>query len=546
MTIERAATVQEVEAGHADAARLRRLAGLVATLGILALNIYLHSYRLAATPGWDAQEGYNLDLAWNLAHGHLRLFALRSAFAQHPPLFYFQLALAIRLAGYGVFALRALTGLYAVLTCAALLGLARRLVGAGPALWTGLVFTVAPVMLANTRWGYTYAQLMLVGVLCLWAVWCHLQEGKRRWLLLAAMLAGLAAVSDYEGIALVPVVILVALRRGKRETLIGAGISLGIPMVGLLLCFLAAPDVFLADVAATLGRAAGGNLAVQLVALLVNYYRFLSLDVWLLLGVVGLFLLPQPRARAFLLGAVAALALVTLKVRDLGTSLHVLVPLLPLLALGAGIALDLAVRRLYGWGLEWLGAALPMRRTNTEERVAENAQRRTVRLAAALGVFVVVVSPVGLATASDLAGLATTFSTRQDGTLATPDDAGRTATYVFAQARDGDLVLASPEIAWMFDAPETRRAQVRGADLLQTVAQGGQAAAFYSAGLPPSRWEYDVSLGRARYVVVDDLLRRLAAPDQVPTLVPMLGEVERWPVVFTCGQYTVYEQPTAA
>src|SRR5262249_53531381 len=63
--------------------------------------------------------------------------------------------------------------------------------------------------------------------------------------------------------------------------------------------------------------------------------------------------------------------------------------------------------------------------------------------------------------------------------------------------------------------------------------------------LPTTRWAYDVSLGRARYVVVDELLRRLAAPDQLPALMPIMEEVKGWQLVLTKGQYTVYERPAA-
>ena len=82
----------------------------VVALGVLlvALCMWFHLYRLAQMPGWDPQEGYNLDLAWNLLHGRLRLFALTQDFAQHPPLFYLQLALSIRIFGYSMLAVRAL------------------------------------------------------------------------------------------------------------------------------------------------------------------------------------------------------------------------------------------------------------------------------------------------------------------------------------------------------------------------------------------------------------------------------------------------------
>ena len=131
---------------------------------------------------------------------------------------------------------------------------------------------------------------------------------------------------------------------------------------------------------------------------------------------------------------------------------------------------------------------------------------------------------------------------------ATPADAGAAQRYILTHARAGDLVLASPQIAWAFDQPvniDGHPSGIEGADITQTVAYGGQAAAFYPAGLPRDRWAYDVSLGRARYVVVDNLIRALAAPDQLPALTPILAQIERWPVVFRGGQYVIYERPGA-
>ena len=521
---------------------LRRLALPAIAFAILTLCIVFHTVRLSQSPGWDPQEGYNLDIAWNLLHGRLRLFALTSAFAQHPPLFYLQLGLSIRIFGYGITAVRALAAIYAVLTCAAVLLIGRRILGWGPALWAGFAFTVAPLTLANTRWGYSYAQLAFAGMLCLGAAWRYHETRDRRWLLAAALLAGFAAFSDYEGIAWVVFVTLLALRRGWREGVLAAGAALGVLVTGLLVCFLSAPGVFLADLAGVFGRAAGGNILLQTVALLVNYYRFLSVDVWVLLGVIGLFLIASPSARGFLLAAFAILAAVVLKVRDVGTSFHSAVPLLPMLALGAGIALDLAVRTLYGWVVRWTA---PLVRPGIEVATLHPpyaSAPRLAKLAATAAAFLVVVSPTGLAMASDVAGLAGTLSTHQEGVLAMPADAQATIAYVLAHTHPGDLVLASPELAWAFDAPASAPG-LKGADLLQTVAQSHQSAAFYPADVPASRWSYDVALDAARFVIVDDLLRHLAAPGQVDALAPLLQRIQRWPAVFTRGQYTVYARP---
>ncbi len=543
-------------------ARGRRVALVALAVALLALCAWFHVWRLSQTPGWDPQEGYNLDLAWNLLHGHLRLFALTQDFAQHPPLFYLQLALSIRLLGYNLLAVRALAALYALLTCAAILLIGGRVLGAGAALWGAAVYVVAPVMLDNTRWGYSYSMLAFVGLLCLWVAWESLAATDalvaRRWLLAAAGLAGLAAFSDYVGVAWIVFVALVGLCRGWRRGLLALGVGAGVLALGLLLCLLASPGVFVADVFSSGGRAAGGNPIVAGILLLFNYQRLVSYDAWLLLGMIGLFLIGRARQRNLLLGAVALVALVILKVRTIGPSFHTATPLLPLLALGAGVALAAGAERLFAWAEEWLapldrwqGAWAARRRGVTAptrmdlERV-EGGPTLLTRFLMALLVFVVIGSPVALAGASDVVGLAGALTTPQDAQLATPADAQATIQFTLARARPGDLVLASPQIAWAFDQPEDAQGRplgVSGADLVQTMAYGGQAAAFYPAGLPRARWAYDISLGKARYVIVDELLRQLAAPDQLPALGPMLAQVERWPVIYRRGQYTVYERP---
>lgn len=562
----------------------RRLSLLLAACGVVSLSLLLHVVRLGTAPGWDAQEGYNLDIAWNLLHGHLRLFALSSAFAQHPPLFYLQLALSIRLFGYGIVAARALASLYAVLTSVVLLGLGRRLIGASAALWAAAIYAGAPIMLANTRWGYTYAQLAFVGMLCLWAAWRYHETRSWRWLLIAALLAGLATFSDYEGIGWALFVALLALMLGGwRRSVAALGVALAVPIVGLLVCYLASPAVFSADFGATFLRATNGGLILGLIELLINYFRFVTLDAWVMLGLAGLYFAPA-RARGFLFGALAITGLVALKARDLGLSIHTAVPLLPLVALGAGLAIHLALRKLYGWSLVWLTAtqssrpvadalahvrfgfrggsppgadAPPLSRRRGDRRrsaatVGPNSLSprgrggqgvtsapRLARFLAALVVFLLIVSPLGIAIASDLAG---TIPTRQDSILATPSDAQSAMSYVLARARPGDLVLASPALAWRFDHPDDAP-KLQGADILQSVAVEGDAVAFYPARLPASRWAYDVSLSGARYVIVDDLIRQLAVPGQADALIPIVKQVERWPAVYTAGQYTIYERP---
>jgi hypothetical protein len=175
---------------------------------------------------------------------------------------------------------------------------------------------------------------------------------------------------------------------------------------------------------------------------------------------------------------------------------------------------------------------------------------RARNLLAALVVFVAVVSPLAIALAVSVGGVATTLATPNDALLATdPAAAQAAAAYVLAHERSGDLTLGSPQVVWPLDQPDDAAGQPRplyAADLLQTLAYSGQPAAFYPGGLPRARWAFAVSLDRARYVIVDNLLRRLAAPGEVGNLAPLLATVEAWPIVYQRGEYTVYEHPSGA
>jgi hypothetical protein len=522
--------------------RLQRWGLLGAAAAVFLLAVALHLIHLAQTPGWDSDEGYNLDIAWNLLHGRLRMFALTSAFVQHPPLFYLLLALAIRLFGYSMLTLRALAAFYSLLTTLALLSLGRRMFGPGPSLWGALAFTIAPLALDNTRWGYTYSQLMLLAVLGVYACWRYLETRSYGWLLAASALGALAVLSDYEGAFLPLLVILVAwrVRPRLRHLWTAAGIGFGVPLLAALALLATTPATFLSDLAATAERAGGGNLLVQALNVIINFQHLLSLDPWVILGLIGLWLIRDARLRGLIFAALALMLVAILKVRDLNPYFHSGVPLLPWFGLGAGLAIDRGITTLYAWLSGWWDALFA--------RLASGSRwlARLKRFSVALVLFLALISPLGITIAADAVGVANGLHTHIDNSLALhPADAERAASYILARAQAGDVVLCSPQVAWLLDDPEDSGGHETGilaTEPLQSVAYGGQSIAFYPANLGKGRFAFDPTVVHARFAIVDDFWRALAAPDQAPQVRPLLTLVESWPVVFRAGEYTVYEQ----
>src|SRR5205085_1225603 len=111
---------------RARLARLRR-GSTLALLAIVALAAAVRLPHLAGNPGWDGDEGYNYNIAMNLAHGHHQMFALDFAFVQHPPLFFALAAGLFHLLGPNMLALRLLSVAFCLGTLALLPALGRAL-----------------------------------------------------------------------------------------------------------------------------------------------------------------------------------------------------------------------------------------------------------------------------------------------------------------------------------------------------------------------------------------------------------------------------------
>jgi hypothetical protein len=315
----------------------------------------------------------------------------------------------------------------------------------------------------------------------------------------------LALATDQEALPLLLALAVLLWPLGGR-TLLGALLLSILPpliYVGWMLAI--RPADFLFDVRHTAGRLDGGPAV-----LLARLAHLVQFDPLIGLGLLGLLLLPG-RARAALLGLAALLVLLIVQVRDPNPTFRAAEPLLPLAALGLGALLS-ALLTLPGLLLTRRGA---------------------VRLAC----VALVVGIGGPPLLQDVHGVRAGFVTGLAPVLPrSAVEARRMAAWVNAHTRPDDLVIAMPEIAWLFHARTT--------ELLQAVAITGRAAGFYPAGLSAARFRYDTHLTAARYLVVDSFTRLwIAAPSALGERALVARAVRAWPVVYRRGEYTVYANP---
>ncbi len=498
-----------------------------AALAILALAAALRLPNLATNPGWDGDEGYNVNIAANLAHGHGQMYALQFAFVQHPPLFFVLAAALFHFTGATVLAVRLLSVVCSLGIVAALPLLGRELGyredgrdsgdrgdGARIGLLAALAYAALPLVTLQNRFGYTYNALALWTTVALLAVLRHRRTGALPSLLVAGLATAAALTTDQEGVYLLPVLAFGLGSIPPRRRLGVWGLALGGPALYLGLVAATAPAALLFDATHTAGRVAGGSASVQIALWVASFVHLLRFDPSIPVGLVGLALVPCRGARRVVLGLLGAMLLVVLKVRDPNPFFRAAEPLLPLVCLGLGTLGALAWRGCVGL-------------------VARGGVPGRKKLAMTGAVVVVALVPLLAAVSYDARAAAAGFHTPLDPVLPrSTGDAVAMAAWLNERARPTDVILAMPGVSWLFRA--------RTAELLQAVAITGRASAFYPAGIPERRWVYDVHVSAARYLVVDDFTRAWIAENADEGV--LVRSVERsWRRVYARGEYRVYE-----
>ncbi|MDX1993870.1 MAG: glycosyltransferase family 39 protein [bacterium] len=502
------------------------LVEVVALVAILLLAAWLRLHRVEATPGWYTDEGTHLAIGSALAEGRWQYLAVNQStllFARLP-LFELLLAGSIRLFGLEMSTLRGLTGLLGVISVALVFGITRRL--SRDERWLPLLAAFAlaiyPQAVLYSRFGFSYNLLAPFVLLALWGLaeyWRADAHSGRAWLLLAAVAVGIGLLSDLMmGTLVAPLFVVVVLKRW-RDALWSVPLVFVPFGIYALLMLMSVPDAFRFDLNYTLFRLNRLSLPDQIANVALNYTVLLSQEMGFLLGVIGLFLLRQPVVRA------AALLVLLLPIIILGRtvalyhlSAYYVIPLLPLVALGiAALLRDGSVflwRNIMAW------------------EMVESPLIRRLGAAAALG-FVIGV-PLVTSVAVTLGNVNGQYPTAIDPFLLAPTDVRAVTDFLNTEAAPGDVVIASPGIAWRLNALAT--------DFQMSVSYTGEDSVHLPGDLPVSRYAFDPRVENARFAVVDDLWRNWGAV-HIPGAARILQIVEGWPRVFEAGSVMVYRKP---
>jgi hypothetical protein len=156
------------------------------------------------------EEAYHWNFARHLDWGYY----------DHPPMIAWAIAAGRALFGDNPFGIRAVTVLFSAGTTIVLARMAQRFYGEVAAVWAGILFTFAPVVLPVSAAGFPDSPLLFFWALTLALAWAAIEgQDGRRWLAAGGAL-GAAMLSKYTAVFLVPSVFLyLALSKRDRRWL---------------------------------------------------------------------------------------------------------------------------------------------------------------------------------------------------------------------------------------------------------------------------------------------------------------------------------------
>lgn len=483
-------------------------------LPIFALALALRLVALGSNPAWDIDEGYNLSIARHLLAGDGQMFAVRQVFVQHPPLYYALVAVASLFAPAEaqLFIARLVAAVASALAVFPLYLLVRRMAGTRAAVLAGAGYATGSLAVAYGRFAYTYSLLLPLLPLIAWLL-LRVEErpSRSRFAALGGALA-LALLAERMALPAALVALLWLWRRMGWRAALGAGFLAALPSALYILpAALFQADIFWFDALHTGGRVGDGG-ALQLVRLLDRYSGFVGIDPLVPVGIAGLFALLNRRGGVRLVVLCLTTLTLALLLRDPRAYFRQALPLLPLLYLGVGVALDL------GMAAAW------------------RCSRKTLPFAA---LSLVLMVPAGMDAGHSAAEVAFGFSLPNSVLLAGEKEARAAAAAVNALAGKDDLVVADGHVGWLL--------QARVADWAQAAATSGQEAAFYPAGMGEHYFAYDARLASAHVAVVDEFIRQWAAEESNGPAATLYREVTKtWSPAGSYGQFTVYLPPQAA
>lgn len=525
---------------------------------IILFSILVRFQDIGDVPHWYWDEGANMNMAWNLAHGEFLWFALRFPAIPHPPFYFLLAGSLLRVFGNELIVLRLFSSILGVLTTILMYYVGRDVVDERTGLLTCFLYAIYPVAIFWSRMAFSYNLLVFLNMLVIYFTLKFVKTKDRRSLLIASIITGLCIITVYTGIATLVGLMMVLYRFDRKNLLKFAAISLTPLCITLLVVFFMMPDALFSDVLFQLNRfeliplLVGLGILFLLITLLRSsksfreFFKFcmasfgkytpnkffkqktfiamydiplllISLNLVMLIdllrpitddlmvrgvgyfwiGIIGMILMERDDERTVTLSYFIPTIWLIL---ELGRTDHMIIPLNPFLALGLAVFLLKIYSFIVSFGY-W-------------------SRYRFV-------ILILLFSPFSLVLYHDWDAFIA------KGLTPEPISEGKSVTDFLNNN-------TSPEDVVLVDSHELRFLTAKASVLTQGIAIHGRQVGYYRGDIPGDRFVFNCSYKGAKYVVLEDgnleWLRLLNASD-------VADEIGNWSVEFRTGNHTIYRNP---
>lgn len=484
---------------------------LLLLIFVILVASFVRIWNLESNPAWYTDEGTHIEIARHLINGKTQYLGIAESYliAARLPLFEHLLAFWLRLTGVSMLSLRILTSFCGVLTVALVYRLCRQATS-NPrfALYATALFAVYPQAVIYSRFGFSYNLLTPLILLGIYGLVRHHQSGNAKSAIFAGLMFGVATLSDFIAFAFLPSALLIAFFTNRRHIFYIILIMVAPFMVYAAIELRIHPDIFLHDVSCTLSRTGGLPLDLQIENLTKNIAVLMTETWWIPLGAVGLLCLHPLSFRVMLILLVILPILISGRTVALyNLSAYYMIPFLPFIAIGIASLIAFI------------------------EQVIHKQSKLIANLTASTliaGIFIVALW--GL-----VADIRYGFQIGIEQFLIDADEAHQIEDYIIDYAKEFDLIITSPTLAWMFDA------QVTDFQIASLTSQSDSV--HFPASLYPERFAYEVNYRKASYTTVGNLWRDWGAI-HMPVVAAMLQDIQsNWLLVFQTENIKLYQNP---
>lgn len=539
---------------------------LCLTLILLLQSLFLFS-NISDMPRWYWDDGINMEIAWNLANGEMRLYSLTYPFMPHPPLFFIVLAALLKIFGNELVVLRCLTAALSLATTVVVYFTGKKLSGGKLGLTAAFLYAIYPDNIYWSRIGFVNSMLMFLGLLALY----FFLSGRR---MLSCFTVSLALITQFMGVGLFfSVLLALYLRGGGKEVVKGFIVCISLPALTYILVYMSpVRDALFFDLTYALARFADKILvyAGMSVLALAGYFllRKCRRETELLLRRVSdavkgaivqdikfmcgeranLILRHKPFTILVLLNffwatrtlvplsdeilfsafdgaffgyywiGVFGILLLTEKVVSI-----FFIPLL-IIILGFGRT-DHMILPLYPFFSLGLASLIPKMRMY----LTDMSGKYRNQIASAIIIYAVIYYPFAVLLVQDLNSFVYGKGVEREDTQGMED----IVSFLDANTKPSDIVLATSHICRLIKA--------RGAETFQGLIAEGKNISYYGRLLPRDRFLFNSSYRNAKYVVlINDTLDKFGKKE---ARADVAAEIGSWPVAYTRREFIVYANP---